>query len=150
MGIEVALLALTAVAGVAGTVMQGQAAKKQANASAQIALNDAAYESDAYKQQADKIRRAGKAQIGETNASLASSGVKLGEGTPLELTKTIIQRSEEDAMTSIMQGGRATSSASAQAKMFGDAGKAAVTNSYVQAAGTVLGAAVDYKRGGFK
>lgn len=149
MGIEVALLALTAVAGVAGTVMQGQAAKKQANASAQIALNDAAYESDAYKQQADKIRRAGKAQIGETNTSLAASGVKLGEGTPLELTKTIIQRSEEDALTSIMQGGRAKSSASAQAKMFGDAGKAAVTNSYVKAAGTVLGAAVDYTRGGF-
>lgn len=150
MGIETAILIGSALASVTGTVMQGQAQKKQANAQAQQALNTAAYEADSYKQQADKIRRAGKAQVGETNAALAASGVKLGEGTPLELKKTIIQRSEEDALTAIMQGGRATTAGAEQASMYGKAGKAAVTNSYVSAGKTVLGAAVDYNRGGWK
>jgi hypothetical protein len=130
--------------------MAGQAQKEQANAQAQQALNDAAYEQDAYKQQADKIRRAGKAQVGETNAALAASGAKLGEGTPLELKKTIIQRSEEDALTAIMSGGRAQSAGAEQAAIYGKAGKAAEVNSYFGAAKTVLGGAIDYNRGGWK
>lgn len=150
MGIEtVAYLAVAALAA-GGTVMQANAQKKQANAQAQIALNDAAYESDAYKQQADKIRRAGKAQVGETNTSLAASGVKLGEGTPLELKKTIIQRAEEDAMTAIMQGGRSVRAGDEQASMYNKAGAAAQNSGYVKAAGTVMGAAADYNRGGWK
>lgn len=149
MGVEVALLAMAAVSAV-GTVMAGQAQQEQYNAQAQQALNTAAYEADSYKQQADKIRRAGKAQVGETNAALAASGVKLGEGTPLELKKTIIQRSEEDALTAIMQGGRAKSAGAEQASIYGKAGDSAVTNSYFSAAKTVLGASVDYNRGGWK
>lgn len=151
MGIETGvLLAISAAVSVAGTVMAGQAQKEQANAQAQQALNEGAYQADAYKQQADKIRRAGKAQVGETNAALAASGVKLGEGTPLELKKTIIQRSEEDAMTAILNGGRTSSAATEQASIYGKAGDAAVTGSYFKAAGTVLGAATDYSRGGWK
>lgn len=140
----------SAAVSVVGTVMAGQAQKEQANAQAQQALNEGAYQADAYKHEADKIRRAGKAQAGETNAALAASGVKLGEGTPLELKKTIIQRSEEDAMTAILNGGRAQSSASEQASIYGKAGDSAVTNSYFKAGSTVLGSASDYKRGGWK
>lgn len=148
-GIEIAMLASAAV-GTVGTVMQGQQQKKMYNAQAQQALNESAYEADAYRQQADKIRRAGKAQVGETNTSLAASGVKLGTGTPLELKKTIIERSEEDALTAIMQGGRATQAGAEQASIYGKAGKNAVTNSYIGATKTVLGAATDYSRGGWK
>ncbi len=150
MGIETAILIASTLASVAGTVMQGQAQKKQANAQAQQALNEGAYQADAYKQQADKIRRAGKAQVGETTAALAGSGVKLGEGTPLELKKTIVQRSEEDALTAIMNGGRTSSAAAEQASIYGKAGDNAVKSSYLGAAKTVLGAAVDYNRGGWK
>jgi len=150
-GLEIGLLmaASTAVT-VAGTVMSGQAQQEQYNAQAQQALNESAYEADSYKQEADKIRRAGKAQVGETNAALAASGVKIGEGTPLELKKTIIQRSEEDALTAIMQGGRSVSAGKEQASIYGKAGDAAVTNSYYKAGATVLGAASDYSRGGWK
>jgi hypothetical protein len=148
-GLEIALLVGTAASTV-GTVVAGAAQKDQANAQAQQALNQGAYEADAYKQQADKIRRAGKAQVGETAAALAASGVKLGEGTPLELKKTIIERSEEDALTAIMQGGRATSAGTEQASIYGKAGSSAMTNSLFSAGKTVLGAATDYSRGGWK
>ena len=148
-GLEIALLVGTAASTV-GTVVAGAAQKDQANAQAQQALNQGAYEADAYKQQADKIRRAGKAQVGETAAALAASGVKLGEGTPLELKKTIIERSEEDALTAIMQGGRATSAGTEQASIYGKAGSSAMTNSLFGAGKTVLGAATDYSRGGWK
>ena len=155
MGIETAvLLSYAAMASAAvtvvGTIVNGQNQKEQANAQAQQALNESAYEADAYKQEADKIRRAGKSQVGEVNASLAASGVKIGEGTALELKKTVIQRSEEDALTAIMQGGRSSTAGKEQASLYGKAGDAAVTNSYFKAGATVLGAAADYKRGGWK
>ena len=150
-GVEIAyLLAASAAVSVAGTMIVAEGQKEQANAQAQASINDAAYEADAYKQQADKIRRAGKEQVGATNAALAASGVKLAEGTPLELKKTIIQRSEEDAMTAILNGGRATSAGAEQASIYGKAGKNAMTAGYAQSASTVLGAAVDYNRGGWK
>ena len=144
------LFLASAAASTVGTVMSGQAQQKQANAQAQQALNTAAYEADAYKQQAEKIRRAGKERVGESTAALAASGVKLGEGTPLELKKTTIQRSEEDAMTAILNGKRSMSAGAEQADIYGQAGKNAVTSSYLKAGGTVLGAAIDYKRGGWK
>jgi hypothetical protein len=150
MGIEtVILLAATAVSAT-GAIMQGQAQKKQANAQAQQALNESAYEQDAYKQQAEKIRRAGKAQVGETNAALAASGVKLGEGTPLELKKTIVQRSEEDALTAILQGGRSMAAGEEQAAIYGRAGKNAVKSSYMQAGSTALGGFYKAQQGGWK
>jgi hypothetical protein len=148
-GIEIAMLIGTA-ASVAGTVVAGQNQQKQADAQAQQAVNTGAYEADSYKAQADKIRRAGKAQVGAADASLAASGVKLGTGTPLELKKTITQRYEEDALTSLMNGGRSTSAATEQAGIYSKAGSAAITNSYFKAGSTVLGAAGDYSRGGWK
>ena len=150
MGIETVLLLASTAATVIGSVMQGQAQQEASNAQAQEALNQGAYAADAYKAQADKIRRAGRAQVGETNAALAASGVKLGEGTPLELKKTIIQRSEEDALTSIMQGNRALSSAGAQASVYGKEGESAMTSGLVRAGSTALGTGVDYLRGGWK
>lgn len=140
MGVETAiLLAASTAVSVAGTVMQGNAQKKMYNAQAQQALNESAYEADAYKQQADKIRRAGRAQVGETNTALAASGVKLGTGTPLELKKDIIQRSEEDALTAIMQGGRATQAGSEQASLYGKAGKSATNTAMAKAAAIAIG-----------
>ena len=152
-GVEIALLALSAAGtatAVVGQVKAGEAQQEQYNAEAQQAINEGAYEADAYKQQADKIRRAGKAQVGEMNATLAASGVKIGEGTPLELKKTVMQRSEEDALTAIMQGGRSVRAGDEQASLYGKAGAAAVTNSRYAAGSTVLGAATDAARGGWK
>lgn len=148
-GLEIALLAGSALS--AGTaIYQGNQQKKMYQEQAQEAVNQAAYDADAYKQKADQIRRAGKKQVGETNAALAASGVKLGKGTPLELTNQIQQDAEHDALAAILSGERSVSAASAQARIYNNAGKTAQTAGYLNAGRTVLGAAIDYKRGGWK
>ena len=150
MGVETALL-IASVAGAAvsavGQIQAGAAQQDAANAQAQQALNEGAYRQDAAKAQAEKIRKAGRAQVGEANASLAASGVKLGEGTPLEVQKTITQNYEQDAMSSILTGKRAVSSAQQEAQLLGKAGDNAVTNSYFGAASTVLGSAGTIAKG---
>ncbi len=134
---------------VMGQLQQGQQQKEMYNAQAQQTLNDAAYRADAAKAQAEKIRRAGRAQVGEANTALAASGVKLGEGTPLEVQKTITQNSEEDALSSILSGKRTTAAAQQEAQLLGKAGDNAVTNSYYGAASTALSAGGTYARGGW-
>lgn len=134
---------------VMGQIQQGQQQKEMYNAQAQQTLNDAAYRADAAKAQAEKIRRAGRAQVGEANAALAASGVKLGEGTPLEVQKSITQNSEEDALSSILSGKRSTTAAQQEAQLLGKAGDNAVTNSQYGAASTVLQAGGTYSRGGW-
>ncbi len=148
-GMEILMAAGTAMS-VMGQIQQGQQQKEMYNAQAQQTLNDAAYRADAAKAQAEKIRRAGKAQVGEANASLAASGVKLGEGTPLEVQKSITQNSEEDALSAILSGKRTTAAAQQEAQLLGKAGDNAVTNSYYGAASTVLSAGGTYARGGWK
>lgn len=149
MGIETILMAVGTGMSVLGQIQQGQQQREMYNAQAQQTLNDAAYRADAAKAQAEKIRKAGKAQVGEANASLAASGVKLGEGTPLEVQKTITQNSEEDAFSAILSGQRATAAAQQEAQLLGKAGDNAVTNSYYGAASTVLQAGGTYARGGW-
>lgn len=136
-GMEWLMVAGTGMS-VMGQLSQGQAQKETYNAQAQASLNDAAYKADAYKSQAEKIRKAGVAQVGEANASLAASGVKLGEGTALEVKKTIIQNSEEDALSALLSGKRTTAAADQEAQMLGRAGENSVTNSVLGAAGTVM------------
>ncbi len=148
-GVEIALMASAAVSAV-GAIAQGQQQKAAMDDQAQIARNDAAYKADAAKAQAEKIRRLGKAQRGEAKAALAASGVKLGEGTPLELEKDIAQKSEEDALSALLTGKRITQSANDEAAMLQRAGNNAVTNSYFSAGSSVLSAGATYAKGGWK
>ena len=144
------MMALGTGFSVIGQMQQGQAAQKQYNAQAQATINDAAYKSDAATAQADKIRKAGRVQVGEANAALAASGVKLGEGTPLEVKKTIVQNSEEDALSALLTGKRAKATAQEEASMLGKAGSNVSSNAMFGAAGTVLKAGGDYMKGGWK
>jgi hypothetical protein len=133
-----------------GAIQQGQARKQEADARAVQTLNEGLYRQDAAQAQAEKIRKAGRAQRGEAKAALAASGVKLGEGTPLEIDKTISTNVEEDALSAILSGKRAMSSATQEASLLQTAGDNAVTNSYFNAAGSVLGAARDYYKGNWR
>ncbi|WP_052473444.1 hypothetical protein [Sulfuritalea hydrogenivorans] len=133
-----ALMTAGTVLSIGGQINQGQQQREMYNTQAQQSINDAAYRADAAKSQAEKIRKAGRAQVGEANASLAASGVRLGEGTPLEVQKTITQNSEEDALSAILSGQRATAAAQQEAQLLGKAGDNAVANSYTKAVGTVL------------
>jgi hypothetical protein len=135
---------------VMGSLRQGEAAQEQANAQAQQALNQGAYQADAAKQQAEKIRKAGRAQQGEANAALAASGVKLGQGTALEVRKSIIQNTEEDALSAILSGSRAQSSAQQEAQLLGKAGENASGAGMFGAMTTVLKSGGDYMKGNWK
>jgi len=135
---------------VMGQLKQGEAAQEQANAQAQQTLNEGAYKADAAKQQAEKIRKAGKAQQGEANAALAASGVKLGQGSALEIKKSIIQNSEEDALSAILSGSRAQSSAQQEAQLLGKAGENANSAAQFGAMSTVLKSGGDYMKGNWK
>lgn len=134
-GAEFAMLA-TAAVGTAGSIYNGMQQAAAAEDQAQIAENNAAYEADANKQHAEKIRRMAKAQRGEANAALAASGVKLGEGTPMAIQKDIIQKSEEDALSAMLTGSRALKSGSDQADMLRASGEAASTSGYITALST--------------
>lgn len=123
------------------TIENGKQQKKMAEDQAQIAVNDAEYKKDAARAQAEKIRKMGELQKSEARASLAASGVKIGEGTPLEITKNITTLAEEDALSALLGGKRAADSANTEAQMLMRAGKNAQTNSRYAAGATVLSAA---------
>ena len=142
------LMAVSTGVSVIGQVQQGQAQKEAYNAQAQQTLNDAAYKADAAKAQAEKIRKAGRAQVGEANASLAASGVKLGEGTALEVQKTITTNAEEDALSAMLSGKRITQSAQQEADLLGTAGDNAVNSSVLGAGATLLKAGWKVSAGG--
>jgi hypothetical protein len=134
-----AMTAAGAMVSVLGSAKAGDAAKEQTNATAQETLNQGAYKADAAKAQAEAIRKAGRATQGEAAASLAASGVKLGEGTALEVKKEIAKNSEKDALSALLSGTRASDSADKEAKFLGKAGDNAVTNAEYSAASTILG-----------
>lgn len=138
------------VVSVMGSMKQGEAAQEQANAQAQQALNQGAYQADAAKAQAEKIRKAGRATQGEATAALAASGVKLGQGTALEVKKAITQNTEQDALSAILSGTRAQSSAQQEAQLLGKAGENATSSAQFGAMTTVLKSGGDYMKGNWK
>lgn len=148
-GLEI-LSAIGTGMSVLGQAQQGQAQQKAYNAQAQQTLNEGAYRADAAKQQAEKFRKAGKTQASEAKAQLAASGVKLGEGTPLEIDKEITQNAEEDALSALIGGKRATTAAQEEAKLLGKAGDNAVTNAGYGAASSVLSAGGSMIKSGWK
>lgn len=143
---EFALLAGTAISTVAA-IDSAETQSDIADNQAQQARNDAAYREDAARQQAEKIRKMARAQRGEAAAALARSGVKLGEGTPLEIDKEITVGGEEDALSAILTGGRSAATARQEATMLEASGAAAKRGGYYQAGSTVLGSSYSLWKG---
>ena len=132
-----AILAVGTGLSVLGQIQQGQQQSDYYKAQAQQAeINAQTARSDAQKQ-AEKIRRAGRYQVGETNAQLAASGVKLGEGTPLALTQDITNNAEQDAFAAILSGERGYTQGMTEASSMRTAGNNAVSNSVLSSAGTI-------------
>lgn len=144
-GYTAAVLAVTAVVGAGvsaySSIESGKQQKKMYEDQAQQAANEGAYKKDAAKAQAEKIRRLGAAQKGEAKAALAASGVKLGEGTALEVEKSITKNSEEDALSALLGGKRGEEAAQAESSMLMRAGSNARKTGNMNAAGTVLSTA---------
>lgn len=141
MGVETALIAATVAAGAMSaysTIQQGQQAKLNADAQAEQAAADASAERSAAVVQAERIRKLARIQQGEATASLAASGVDVGEGTALNINREIYQNAEEDAILTVMGGQNKANRLNADAENYRLAGRQARSNSYGQAAGTLL------------
>lgn len=145
-----ALLAVSTAVTAYSQVQNGKNQEKLANAQAQQTVNEGAYKEDAAKAQAEKIRKAGKAEVGAANAALAASGVKIGEGSALEIRKNIIENSEQDALSAILSGKRAVTAANDEAGMLQQSGANASSNGQMAAFGTVLSSAATSQSSGWK
>lgn len=136
-----AAVVMMAVGTGVSVMSQQQAAKDQqeaANEQAKLRINEAAAEADARNAQAANIRKLAKAQRGEAKTSLAASGVKLGDGTALEVDKSIAQGGEEDALSALLSGQRVVKTADREAQSLIKAGNNARSNANMQSAATVL------------
>ncbi|ENL2449233.1 hypothetical protein AB4X14_005018, partial [Salmonella enterica] len=78
-GLEVAAIGAS-VLSAGGAVYSGQQQKKMSNYQAAQAEADAEAAQAAARVEADRIRKAGRAQAAQANAALAASGVDTGEG----------------------------------------------------------------------
>lgn len=139
---------ITAVAAAAGAAVsaysvieQGKQQKAAADANAQIAENNAAQQEDAAEQQAAKIRKVGVEQQANATAALAGSGVKVGEGSAVDINRTIGQNTDQDVLNTLLTGQRAANSGEQQADLLKISGSNAQSNSYIGAGATILGSA---------
>jgi|GEM_PF-1540043 len=153
-GIEIALLA-AGVAGAGasayGAIQSGKAQDEAAKMQGQELATQAGQEEDNAAAQAERIRKAARAQVGESKAALSASGVSSDTGTALKIQEQIIKDSESDALQTIIGGDRRGSSLSGQAEVVRQQGAAAKKAGYINAAGTLLSTAGSYgKASGWK
>jgi hypothetical protein len=87
-----------------GQMEQADAAKEAASQQQQTANEDAAYAASEVQLQARAIRKAADKQRAEARASLASSGVVVGEGTAEQIDVGIGRDAEQDALMAIYDG----------------------------------------------
>ncbi len=137
---------------------QNQAAKveaKNAEASAKFQAEQAEADANTAKQaaeiRAEKVRKAAKMQVSQARAAAAASGMEVGEGTALEISKEIASGGEYDAQMTIFGGldeqRRGFQQAEgykfageAEADNIRRAGKAALTSSIMSAGTDAFGA----------
>lgn len=128
-------------------MQQGQQQKAYADYQSRQATADAQAERDAAEVHADKIRKAARLQASEARASLAGSGVDVGEGSAIKIDQAITRNSEEDAWSTIMTGKNRGASLDAQAQGYQIAGNNAQSASYMNAASSVLSGATQIGKG---
>ncbi|MGL4573646.1 MAG: virion core protein, T7 gp14 family [Burkholderiaceae bacterium] len=134
----VTLLAGSTGLKVAGDISQGRAARKQADWQAGQLDRQAAEEQDLGAQQAAKTRKRTAQDRGSAVAAYAGAGIKVGEGSALEVERYIEQEGETDAMMYLLNSDRRASALRDQAGMTRKAGRDAQRASYVSAVGSLL------------
>jgi len=137
-GVETAIIAGVSLLSAATSVISGQQQKKMADYQAAQAEADAEAAAAAAKVEAEKIRKAGTKQAAQANAAFAASGVETGSGSALRITSDIIGDAEEDAYTTLVNGGNSAARLNAQAQADRISGRNAATASYVNASGSLL------------
>lgn len=138
-GLEVAAIGAS-VLSAGGALYSGQQQKKMANYQAAQAEADAEAAQAAARVEADRIRKAGRAQAAQANAALAASGVETGEGTALRITSGITGDAEQDAFQTILTGNNQSARLNAQASADRISGRNASTSGYISAGSSLLSA----------
>ena len=129
---------------------------RYANAQAQLQAGQMDYRAKVEEENALKtaqiIRNAGRKQVGQANAAYAAAGVKVGEGSALEIERQIDTNVEHDAFQAILDGQRKAIGLRTDADLTRISGKQQESAGYVNAVGTVLQGASSYMRatGGWK
>lgn len=142
-GMEIAFLTATAVNTI-GTLQQGKQQEKYYNWQAEQSRADAQAEDEAGQVRAEKIRKAGRYQVGEARAALSASGVAADVGTPLKITQQIERNVEEDALSELLTGTRKARRLESEASGYTIAGENALVNSRTKAAGSLLESGYQY------
>lgn len=145
----VAAVAAVASAGVSAysAIRQGEQQKEWGDYQAAQAQADANADRSAAEVHAEKIRKMARIQSGEATASLAGSGVDVGEGTALNINKEIYANAEEDAVMTIFGGADRAARGNAEADGYRFKGKQAQQAGYLNATSTILGAAGGMAKG---
>lgn len=146
----IGLAAAGSVLGAGASIMQGQQQKQQAEVSAELERRRGAQEQDAAVAQAEKIRKAARQQQASATASLAASGVSVGEGTAVRIGNEILRTGEEDAYQTILSGRRTQSSSVQQAGLISTAGRNAATAGVIGAGTSLLSGAGGIARAGWR
>lgn len=144
-GLELAMLAAAAV-GTYSTLQSAEQQSKWNDYQSAQAQADAKAEQSAAEVQADKIRKLARRQAGEATASIAGSGVDVGEGTALNINKDIYANSEEDAVMTIFGGADRYARGNAEAAGYRIKGEQAQQAGYLNATSSLLSAAGSYGR----
>ena len=126
---------------------QGENQKDWADYQAKQAEADAKAEKSAAEVQAEKIRKMSRIQAGEATASIAGSGVDVGEGTALNINKDIYANAEEDAVMTVFGGSDRAARGNAEAAGYRLKGEQAQTAGYLNAASSVLAGGVQIATG---
>jgi len=137
-GVGNALALASTVAGVGGSLLQGQAAKKQANFEADQAQKAGAEKLAASTRQAEDTRRKTNILMSNEKAAAAADGGGTTNPTILDIIGDTAGRGEFLANSDIYDGQAAQSSAKDQASIARARGKNAQMASYFDAAATGL------------
>jgi hypothetical protein len=143
-GVEIALLAATAVGTTATLYAQDTEANAQeAAAKTQAAQNeaDANAAEGAAKVEAERIRKAKKAQQSKAVAAAAASGVDINSPTAVKIDEEIGNNAEQDAYLTILNGQDTAARLRQQAVIDRNAGSSARTAGNAQMSATLLSAA---------
>lgn len=149
-------LAVAAI-GTAQAVQSAHTQGRQAEANAQFANDqanaDARAQQGAAQVEADRIRKAGKAQRAQAVAAAAASGVDINSPTAVKIDDTITQNAEQDAYLTMVGGNDAAARQrqGGQAALISGQSQKAAANSQANSAilsfaGSVAGSGANWKR----
>lgn len=134
------MMAATTTMSAVGSVQQGRAADRAAQANAGQLEYQALVEQDNAQAAAQMIRRDGERSRASTVAAVAMSGAKIGEWSAGDVERQVLQDTETDALTAILNGDRQARSLNDSASNTRAAGRDARKAGYFNAATSLLSA----------